>query len=312
MNIALSNLIPIFIAFYLGIKSVPLIRTINVKWIDFISNSSLYILLILMGTTVGSIPDIMGQLLTLGVNAISIAVASSLAIAVFLKIFSSFSDTTQTVGEGELDKEKEVAFDIMGYVKDPLILGGLVIIGFFLGYHNIMPQISYDTLITTLLYVLIYIIGVKLSLSGLNIKDIFMNKNNLIMTLLTVISSYIGAILVSFFIPLSLGESLAISSGFGWYTLSGILLTKMNAPLLGSIAFLCDLFREVIALLLIPTLSRIGRGNIAIGVAGATAMDVTLPVIEKHCGISYVPVAILSGGIITVLVPFLIPFFYSL
>ncbi|WP_425531594.1 lysine exporter LysO family protein [Chromohalobacter nigrandesensis] len=120
-----------------------------------------------------------------------------------------------------------------------------------------------------------------------------------------------GAFAASFFVPLSLSQTFAISSGFGWYTLSGILLTQLGDPLLGSIAFTSDLIRELFALLLLPMFARIGGGNVAIGVAGATAMDVTLPVIEKHCGSSYVPLALLSGGIITMLVPFLIPFFYS-
>jgi uncharacterized membrane protein YbjE (DUF340 family) len=263
-----------------------------------------------MGITVGDIPNILDKLFTVGLSAISIAFASSLSIAVILKLSNVYTGSEFV---NNTNKEKgEAVFDIMGYIKDPVILGGLVIIGFFLGYNKIVPNINYDYLISTLLYVLIFIIGIKLSFSGLKLKEIFLNKTNLMMTLLTVVSSYIGAAAVSLFIPLSMNESLAIGSGFGWYTLSGILFTQMDAPLLGSIAFLCDLFREVIALLLIPALSRIGRGNIAIGVAGATAMDVTLPVIEKHCGISYVPIAILSGGVITVLVPFLIPFFYSL
>ncbi|WJV63955.1 lysine exporter LysO family protein [Pectobacteriaceae bacterium CE70] len=311
MSIALSNLIPIFLVFFLGIKHQFFIPHTNLKIVEKLSNACLYFLLIFMGITVGLIPDITEKLVTVGVNAISIAVASSLSIAIVLKVFHYKENVILDEGMAISDNQK-VAFDLIGYIKDPLVLTGLVIIGFFLGYRQIIPTVNYDILITALLYLLIFFIGIKLSRSGLNLKEVFFNRNNVIMTLLTVFSSYIGAIIVSFFIPLSLTHCLAISSGFGWYTLSGILFTKMNNPLLGSVAFLCDLFREAIALLLIPTLSRIGNGNIAIGVAGATAMDVTLPVIEKHCGTPYVPVALLSGGVITILVPFLIPFFYSL
>lgn len=59
-------------------------------------------------------------------------------------------------------------------------------------------------------------------------------------------------------------------------------------------------------------LAKKGYAPIAIGICGATCMDVTLPIIEKYCAAVYVPVAFISGAIITVLVPFMIPFFYYL
>ncbi|PKE32378.1 hypothetical protein CWS43_00265 [Rahnella sp. AA] len=310
MNIALSNLLPIFISFVLGYKIKSFIPRLKMSVINKLSNISLNLLLIFMGVTVGFIPGILSKMAAVGFNAISIATASSVSIAVVLKIFHWKTEALKAVDVKE--DHAQAAFDIMGYIKDPLMLGGLVVLGFVIAYSNVIPNADYDLLISVLLYLLIFFIGIKLSSSGLKMRDIFFNKNNIYMTFLTITASYAGAAMVSMFLPLSLSHSLAVSSGFGWYTLSGILFTKMNNPLLGSVAFLCDLFREAIALLLIPTLSRIGNGNVAIGVAGATAMDVTLPVIEKHCGMAYVPVALLSGGIITVLVPFLIPFFYSL
>ncbi|MEG1212391.1 MAG: lysine exporter LysO family protein [Leclercia sp.] len=311
MYLAFSNLFPILVAFVFGFNLKKIYSQLNSGIVERISNACLYVLLVLMGITVGLIPEIMDKLSLVGINALCIATASSLSIAVVLKIFHLRTRTAS--GEHRtLNEADSTTFDIMGYVKDPLLLAGLVIIGFLAGYKKMVPDINYDFIISSLLYLLIFIIAVKLSHAGLHLREIFLNRQNIIMTCFTVIASYLGAAFAACFLPLSLAQSLAVSSGFGWYTLSGILFTKMGDPLLGSVAFLCDLFREVIALLLIPTLSRLGNGNIAIGVAGATAMDVTLPIIEKHCGVSYVPVALLSGGIITVIVPFLIPFFYSL
>ncbi|MFK3660507.1 lysine exporter LysO family protein [Scandinavium sp. NPDC088450] len=307
MSIALENLLPILAAFILGYNIRRVLPSLSMPLVDKISTVCLYSLLILMGVTIGQIPDIIKQMNHVGISALSVAFASSFAIAVVLAIF--YSGISLTKAESQVGQS---SFNIIGYIKDPLLLASLVVFGFVIGYRQYVPMIDYGLLISVLLYLLIFIIAIKLSNSGMSIKEIFFNRQNLVMTGLTVVASYLGAALVSLFIPLSLVQSLAVSSGFGWYTLSGLLFTKMGDPLLGSVAFLCDLFREVFALLLIPTLSRIGSGNVAIGVAGATAMDVTLPIIEKHCGISYVPVALLSGGIITVMVPFLIPFFFSL
>lgn len=311
MYLAFSNLFPILIAFIFGFNLKRLYNQLNIGVVERISNACLYALLVLMGITVGLIPEIIDKLSLVGINALCIAIASSLSIVIVLKIFHLRTQSSAAeIRKGNTFNSG--AFDIMGYIKDPLLLAGLVIVGFMAGYKKIIPDINYDPIISALLYLLIFIIAVKLSYCGLNLSEIFFNRKNIIMTFFTVLASYIGAAVAACFLPLSLTHSLAVSSGFGWYTLSGILFTKMGDPLLGSVAFMCDLFREAIALMLIPTLSRIGNGNIAIGVAGATAMDVTLPIIEKHCGVSYVPVALLSGGIITVIVPFLIPFFYSL
>ena len=130
--------------------------------------------------------------------------------------------------------------------------------------------------------------------------------------MVTILSSFMWAALASLFINVPLHEVLAIGSGFGWYTLSGTLFTKMGSPLLGTVAFLSDLFRGISALMLIPLISRFGYSNATIAISGSAALDVTLPVVEKYCGTDYVPFAVLMGGITTLVVPFLSPFFYYL
>ncbi|ENM0555158.1 lysine exporter LysO family protein [Salmonella enterica] len=311
MYLAFSNLFPILVAFILGFNFKRIDFHISVRTVEKFSNCCLYSLLVLMGISVGTFPGIVEKLSLVGINALCIATASSLSIAITLKIFH-VRTRHECGGDNNFRSDNSTSFNIINYIKDPLLLAGLVIIGFLSGYYHFIPDVNYEPVISWLLYLLIFVIAIKLSYAGVNILDILTNRGYILMICYTVIASYLGAAVVSIFLPMSFTQCLAVSSGFGWYTLSGILFTKMGDPLLGTIAFLCDLFREVIALLLIPTLSRLGNANIAIGVAGATAMDVTLPVIEKHCGVSYVPVALLSGGIITVIVPFFIPFFYSL
>ncbi len=314
MIIALYSLLPILAALILGLNVKKVIPAVNIKFINIISEGCLYSLLVLMGITIGLIPDIKDKLILAGINAISIAVAASLCITIVLRFFHLKNCTQENLAIKRLHQHSKSTFNIINYIKDPILLAGLVITGFYFGYHyfHFLADINYDLIISSLLYLLIFAIAVKLSFSGLNLKQVFFNQHNIVMTLATVLASYLGAAIASLFLTLTFTQSLAVSSGFGWYTLSGILFTKMGDPLLGSVAFLCDLFREAIALILIPALSGTGNGRIAIGVAGATAMDVTLPVIEKHYGVAWVPVALLSGGIITLLVPFLISFFYAL
>jgi uncharacterized membrane protein YbjE (DUF340 family) len=72
-----------------------------------------------------------------------------------------------------------------------------------------------------------------------------------------------------------------------------------------------ELLRELVALVSIPLLIR-NRPCTAIGYAGATAMDFTLPVIQSTGGVRCVPVAIVSGFILSLVVPFFMLFFVSL
>ena len=106
----------------------------------------------------------------------------------------------------------------------------------------------------------------------------------------------------------SMLSALAMASGFGWYSLSGILLTESFGPVIGSAAFFNDLARELIAIMLIPGLIRRSRST-ALGLCGATSMDFTLPVLQRTGGLDMVPAAIVHGFILSLLVPILIAFF---
>ncbi|QSA18480.1 LysO family transporter, partial [Vibrio furnissii] len=106
-------------------------------------------------------------------------------------------------------------------------------------------------------------------------------------------------------------KGLAMASGFGWYSLAGILMGDAFGPVYGGASFMIELLRELISLVLIPMfISR--KPCTSIGYAGATAMDFTLPVIQTTGGVRCVPVAIVSGFILSLLVPVLMLFFVSL
>ncbi|MFW1916081.1 LysO family transporter, partial [Acinetobacter sp. ULE_I064] len=68
------------------------------------------------------------------------------------------------------------------------------------------------------------------------------------------------------------------------------------------IALMNDLFREIFAILFMYMIGwRYPRS--AISSAGATAMDVTLPMVKQACGNDYIPHAMVSGFVLSVLAP---------
>ncbi|MBC6802310.1 DUF340 domain-containing protein [Acinetobacter baumannii] len=134
--------------------------------------------------------------------------------------------------------------------------------------------------------------------------------------LIVPLAAFIGSCLAGFLNysllghEFTLNEILALGQGYGWYSMSGILFTQLHSAELGGIALLTDLFREIVAILLMYTMGwRFPRP--AISSAGATSMDVTLAMVKQSCGTHYVPHAMMSGLLLSLLAPLLITVFLN-
>lgn len=116
-----------------------------------------------------------------------------------------------------------------------------------------------------------------------------------------------------------LNDCLTIGSGFGYYSLSSVLIADIKSATLGpqgaaelaTIALLANVIREMIALFGTPVLARWGGRLVPISVAGINSMDVCLPMIVRssYKGEELIPIAILHGIALEVSVPFLINVF---
>jgi uncharacterized membrane protein YbjE (DUF340 family) len=175
-----------------------------------------------------------------------------------------------------------------------------------------IPFLSSGSLTTWTLYALLTFIGMQMAANEVNLGAMLLRPVTLIAPMGTIIGSLAGSLVVGAFFGLGTGKALALGAGFGWYSLSGVLITDLGDPLLGSAAFLANMLRETIALLAIPFLASSGRAELAIGAGGATSMDVTLPLIERCAGPESVPLSIAHGLALSLLVPVLVPIFYRL
>ncbi|WP_111413997.1 lysine exporter LysO family protein [Billgrantia lactosivorans] len=160
------------------------------------------------------------------------------------------------------------------------------------------------------LYLLLALIGCQLRNSGMPLRQILLNRHGLAIATTLAFSSLAGGLLAAPLLSLRWNEGLALASGFGWYSLSAILVGDRLGPLLGGVAFFNDLARELLAFILIPLTIR-RHAPLAIGYGGATSMDFTLPVIQQHGGVACVPIAVVSGFLLSLLSPPLILLFLS-
>jgi uncharacterized membrane protein YbjE (DUF340 family) len=125
------------------------------------------------------------------------------------------------------------------------------------------------------------------------------------------LGSIVGSVLGGFVIGLPINESSAIGAGFGWYTLSAIILSKYSVEV-GALAFITNVCREVIALVSIPYIAKyIGKLE-AIAPAGATAMDTSLPVTSKATDGNTAVISFITGVVLSTLVPILVPILISI
>lgn len=284
---------------------------------------ALYLLLFSMGLRLGQSKEVLSNLTLVGSLAISSALLACFG-TVMMHIF--FTPLYRKLDRSGLYSKKEVDTDfllehrtshsrlalLLYNLKKPLILLVLVIFGTIVGYF--LPTISLlqsGDLATWLLYLLLFIIGIQMAEGGNNLGKLIVQPAVLLVPCVTILGTFAGSMGTLFFPGMTIGRSLALGSGFGWYSLSGVLIADLGDPMLGAAAFLSNLLRETIAFLAVPALRFTGRCESGIGIAGATSMDVTLPVIEDAWGSRVIPLSVAHGVILSFLVPFLVPLFMS-
>ena len=190
---------------------------------------------------------------------------------------------------------------------------GSVIVGFIAG--RLLPindlPITVDSIIKGLLMLLILLVGIQLSHSGMTLRQVLLNKRGVQVSVLFCISVALGGVVFGLMMPnVSIMQGLALSSGYGWYSLSGIVMTDAYGAIWGSVALLNDLLREFLALMFIPLLMR-KYPSTAVGLGGVTSMDFTLPVIQSSGGNEVVPLAMSFGFIVNIVSPVLMVLFSS-
>lgn len=129
---------------------------------------------------------------------------------------------------------------------------------------------------------------------------------------LVALGSLAGAAAGGMVLGMPLNESSAIGAGFGWYSLSGVLLAKIYNVETGALAFLTNVARELIAFLVIPLLAARFSGVVAVSPGGATTMDTTLPLIARVTDSETAIIALVNGLVLSSMVPVLVPLLISL
>ena len=291
-------LVPMLIGYAFKIKNTKILQQFGK-----ITMLLLYMILFIMGVSLGQLDNLAQQLPQIGIYALTFIVfiqgLTFLGLFLYDKLFPQ-----------PLAKTTDKMPSRWRIVLDSLKLCLVVIVGFFIGlWGKGWVNLPFGSS-TYVLVVLIFCVGIQLRNNGISIRAVFFNRRGMITGIIFVLTSLLGGIIGAQVLNVPIVQGLAVSSGLGWYSLSSVTLNNAWGPIWGSIAFFNDLSRELMSLFIVPLFMQHYRST-AIGYTGATAIDCTLPIIQKAGGVEVLPLAFSFGFITNIAPPVLLVFFTS-
>lgn len=318
---------------FLGILSGVLCRKLSIgarisltdvaaRWQGRIVTWLIWLLLFLLGIEVGSNEMIVRSLPTLGVEALLLSSAATLSCCVLAWMLwrVSKNNTVQENAKNETSADKEgnpaekeglQGFPLIRGLK--VMKGSLIVVGFFVigllgGIEKMVPswRLDGDVSFVALCGLLLFV-GLGIGLNPEMKKEVrSLSPRMALLPVVTIIGSWLGALLIWTVLHRTLSDCMAINSGFAYYSLSSIFITEYRGAELGTIALLANIIREMLTLLGAPLMARWFGPLAPISAGGATTMDTTLPILSQTVGQRYIALSIYHGFVVDFTVPFLV------
>ncbi len=194
-------------------------------------------------------------------------------------------------------------------MKSSLIILGCLAAGILAGVLAVPPAALLELDPTAYaLYALLFLVGAEIG-ANTGVWQVARRQNAriLLVPLSAIVGTLLGVGLCSVFVPgVGFRESLAVGSGFGYYTLASVLIGQLGGTTLGVLALLSNILRELGTLVTAPLLARHFGKLAPIASGGATSMDTTLPIITRSVGTEYAVISVVNGVVLTLLAPVLI------
>ncbi len=129
------------------------------------------------------------------------------------------------------------------------------------------------------------------------------------LSLAIIVGSLSGGFIAGLILDVPMKVPLLAAGGMSFYSVTGAYMTEAFGLQMGTYGFIVNVLREFFTILLMPLLVRISLGSpIAGGAAGN--MDTMLAPVTKFVGIRLGLVTLITGTILTFVVPFLLPLLY--
>ena len=321
----MNTLIPfICLAFGAAINWRGLPATV-LKAFDIATNAALILLMAVIGLNIGTSPQVMGNLGAIGLNCLIISLSAIIGSVILVRLAEATvmplekirlqlaeenahtaeesAESQDTVSHGSDEQSKT------GFSPLIILMPACIVIGIIAGYFWLQDMIR-SILDTALRVSLIFLYtGVGVSL-GEN-KEVFqyikrLGARILFMPAAIFAGCIAGGFISGLLLHLPYSYSVISASGMGYYSLTGAFMTETFGIEAGTYGFIVNVSRDVFTVALLPLLSKISKGSpIASGAAGC--MDTMLVPVTRAVGPELGMVALISGTILTFVVPVWLP-----
>ncbi len=292
-------------------------------------NIVIYVLVFIMGLRMGANKEVTSNLGTIGLQSLVVSAfvitGSMLAVFFVRKMMglnkqgvplaenttASTAKDSEDIVQGETDEQESSSG-----LKATLVILGCVAVGMLLGYFaipklfddvNVFQAMSGDWLVVGIV-ILLACVGFDLGLDGsifnsfktVGIKVVFV-------PVAAVLGSLIMGVIYGFVSSFSIGEALAISAGFGWYTMAPGLIAESGFMVAGAVSFMHNVIRETFGIIAIPFLAKEFGYLESTAVPGVAAMDICMPIVERSCRAETVVYSFCTGALMALMVPIIVP-----
>ncbi len=291
------------------------------KGIDSVINFALVVLMLTIGFHIGTNNAVVSNIPFIGFHCVVISLSAIFFSIVFTVIAEKtvlpLDELKERLFTGQINFNQEVAIAQEEKKKtSPLIwiMPGSIVSGVLAGYF-LLPDLLIPFLghlLASSLVVLYTSVGVSLGsnrkvfryLKLLGFKVIYLSAA-------IFAGSVAGGLVSGLLLDLPLSISVISASGMSYYSITGAYMTQVYGIEAGTYGFVVNVMREFFTVLLLPLLIKISKGSpIAGGAAGN--MDTMLVPITKFVGIELGLVTLVTGTLLTFLVPFILPLLYGI
>lgn len=287
------------------------------RYADPVVHGGLIVLMLTLGAKVGSSEALFSKLDLVGFQCLIVAFCAIAGSALFMV---ALEKTILPLAQVRLNLLQEKAATAQAAPLEQLettgappllwVMPGSLIAGVLGGYLALPADCLYllDGGVTFSLFVLYIGVGMSFGMnSGVLQSFKKLSWRVAFIPVAITLGSLAGGGLAGVLLDMPLRTTVAAAAGMSYYSLTGAMLTQAYGIEGGTYGFLVNVAREFLTVLLAPLLARISPGSpIAAGAAGN--MDTMLVPVTKVIGAEFGLVTLITGTILTFLVPFLLTF----
>ena len=305
-----------FVAVGALIGSRKAVRSRELIWLGKFQFAALLLMVAMLGVKLGANDEVVASLGQIGLMALVVTLLAMIGSLLFVYLLRRFvlrlDRYGRPVGSAEGDESGAGGGKADNGSTKWLVLA--VVAGMVCGYF-VVPESMLglcSTVIDWGLYLLLLMVGIDMGRQGTIVADIRAAGFKVVLVPVAVaVGTLSFSVLGGVFLGMGVKDSMASTAGFCWYSLAPTLLQSYSLTI-SAVAFLSNVMREIFAIVAIPFVARKVGYVECVALVGAAGMDSLLPVVVGATHERITIYSFVSGVLLSLAVPMLIPLIVSL